>query len=234
MRLSILTYNVHGLPWITCPIETIANWSLRHSGAEILCFQEVWTSRLRAVLKKKAEEIGWSAHFPKETRWLGSGLAILSHPKFTLAEPTEFRPYTISHGVDSFATKGYFTASFLVPGKGKIINVMNTHLQSDLTDCVCFRVNYENSRALQEIELYHGATRKQLPFLIGDMNMPHFDWFSLIDRESHVTFPETEEHLDHAIILERDAAKIRHKKTTYFDDILWSDHIPVVYDVEIV
>ena len=65
------------------------------------------------------------------------------------------------------------------------------------------------------------------------MNTFSFECFNKVDENFHVTFPATGEHLDNLICLARDRAKIDYIDTKYHDEVTLSDHIPVIYTIDL-
>lgn len=241
MRIRLLTYNIHGLPWIRMDLSKILIWLFTVPRADIICLQEVWSEEDRKQIAAYARNQGWHTHSPYDPAWLGSllrgmtagsGLCILTKSSFQLARPSIFKPFSLSSGVDAIMSKGYYMTTLRC--KGKVFNLINTHMQSDFTEFSCCRVNYLKTRKLQEMELYHFInTRSDMTLLIGDMNTAIFKWFERVDPHDHVTFPETEEHLDHLICLKSDMSKISHITTDFYDSVMLSDHIPIVYEIDI-
>jgi len=214
------------------------DWIFNKSGAEIVCLQEVFSKEHKRLFCKRAAEEGWTFLAPPDLIYggilpgleNGSGLLTLLHPRFTV-KATKFEPYNIVNSVDQFVKKGFFTVA-LNDGIHEF-QVVNTHMQSDVTECCCIRLNFNKSRHAQEEQLYLAMTRNEFPLVIGDANTCIFKYFYRVDQETHATFPETEEHLDHLLCLPGDARRVHHVKTVYHDDVSLSDHIPVVYTVSL-
>jgi endonuclease/exonuclease/phosphatase family metal-dependent hydrolase len=241
MHVRILTYNIHGLPWIKYDLPMILSWCFTVPNADVICLQEVWDEKDRKQVYEYARRHNWHCYFPYDPVWLGSilrgmsagsGLCILTNTRFQMVKKPEFHPFTVCGGVDSIMTKGYFIVE--LRGGGKIFNIVNTHLQSDFTEFSCCRINYLKVRKFQEFQMYVDLSKKpNTTLIIGDMNMSIFKWFERVDPHDHITFPETEEHLDHLICLKEDFEEIRHVKTDFYDKCNLSDHIPVVFEVEL-
>ena len=129
-------------------------------------------------------------------------------------------------------SKGYFILTLAY--QGKVLNIVNTHLQSDFTEFDFCRINYLKVRKFQEFELYASlAKNPNTTLILGDMNMSIFKWFERVDPYDHITFPETEEHLDHLVCMKCHVEEIKHQKTEFFDSVMLSDHIPVVFELEL-
>ena len=240
MLLKILTYNVHGLPWCGADIKRIANWALTESGADVVCIQELFSIKQRQIFEKEASFHRWTSFFPSDHCWLGSclrglecgsGLCIFTSPKIKVHKIPIFEPFIRSAGVDSLVKKGFFKIHCEIDKEH--FTLLNTHLQSDMTDMPGIRINYPDVRETQQFQLFTSAIKEQRVLVIGDMNMQTFKWFDRADPNHHITFPETGEHLDHLLLLRKEANRIKHLSTEYFDDAPWSDHIPVLFSVRI-
>lgn len=240
MLLKILTYNIHGLPWCGTNIEAIAEWIFRDSGASIICLQESFSMDQRHIFQAAAHARRWTAHFPQDRCWLGSclrglecgsGLSIFTHPSIRVNGIPVFEAFHGSAGVDALVKKGFFRIHCRLGDYD--FHVINTHLQSDMTDIPNIRINYPEVREGQQIQLYVAASKLQNVFLTGDMNMQTFKWFIRPDPRHHITFPETGEHLDHLLMLARERNNVQHIETEYFDEAPWSDHIPVLFSIKI-
>ena len=237
-RMRLLTYNIHGLPWCKINVPAMIDWIFNNSGAEIICLQEVFSNKHKRLFWKKAAQEGWTFLAPHDLIYggfvpgleNGSGLITIIHPRFTVST-TRFEPYKIVNSVDQFVKKGFFTVN--VSDGVNNFQVVNTHMQSDVTECCCIRVNFNTARHAQEEQLYLAMTRNELPLIIGDANTCIFKYFHRVDQATHATFPETEEHLDHLLCIPGDAGRVHHIDTIYHDDISLSDHIPVVYTINL-
>jgi hypothetical protein len=233
--MRLLTYNIFGVPWSRIRIADTANW-IFSSKADIICLQEVFSIHHRRYLVKAAEEAGYVAYYPADTLLIpffecGSGLLTLIKPHFVLHSPPRFEEFRIRHGFDRFVKKGYFMLDLCYGYHN--FQVYNTHMQSDISELFCWRINYRKAREVQEEQLFVSAHGKDLPLLLGDMNMFSFKCFQKVDGNFHATFPRTGEHLDNLLCLSRDSHKIDYYETTYFDEVDLSDHIPIMYTVDL-
>lgn len=239
MYIKILTYNIHGLPWCGTDIEGIANWIFTESGANIICLQESFSMDQRHTFQAEANKNRWVSHFPNDRSWLGSclrglecgsGLSIFTHPSVHVHGIPVFEQFHISAGVDSLVKKGLFRIHCSIGSYN--FNVINTHLQSDMTEIPNIRIQYNEVREAQQMQLYNAAAKLKNVFLVGDMNMQTFKWFDRPDPRHHITFAETGEHLDHLLVLHKESKNIKYISTEYFDDAHWSDHIPVLFSLK--
>lgn len=237
MKIRILTYNIHGLPWANQNIDLILLWIFYKCEADIVCFQECFTHYSRRMIEEACQRRGWDCYFPEDPPMLrrlipsfqsGSGLCILSRKSFHLVSKL-FIPFKEQKGVEIFISKGFFICKFSY--QGQHIQIVNTHLQSDFTEFKCFRINYPAVRAEQEKEMWEFLKFYSLPILIGDCNQNLFYNFRCLDEDFHITFPDTGEHLDHCIMLDKDMPKIKQRKIHYYDEVDFSDHIPVLYTI---
>ena len=240
MRLSILTYNVHGLPWISCAIVSMLKWAKMKFDPDILCLQEVFTQKLGSQIIDICDLLGYEAYFPENMssplqRVAGfqnpSGLCTLVRTNFFEKTSPIFKEYESCGGVDSFVRKGFFLLN--LERNGINFQVVNTHLQSDFTELPCFRINYHDTRNLQENQLYQSIKLFPLPILLGDFNRQNFHYFEKFEDTFHVTFPQTGEQLDYMLIHRPISRRIKNRKVSYFDDISMSDHIPVLFEFDL-
>jgi exonuclease III len=240
MKIKVLTYNIHGMPWANTDIKKIFTWVFHKSGADIVCLQEVWSLKQRKLLQEFCQDYGWRVSFPQDPCRIGylckglecgSGLAILYKADYQILELPTFHPFTEAAGVDKIITKGFFHIRFQY--KSNKFSLINTHFQSDFTEVPCCRVNYKFSRKFQEWSLYCYCKQQEEPiFVCGDLNQQTPFFFHLLESEKHITFPETGEHLDHICVLKTNKS-ICLEKSIYFDDVLYSDHIPVLFELDI-
>ena len=234
MAVNLLTYNTHGLPWNSVNMIGIADWIFYLSNADAVCLQEVFSKKDRAYFIDRAYREGWVAVFPDDLGCIpclecSSGLLTLVRPTLEIIGEPVFQPFKSRHGVDRFVSKGYFKVH--LSNGLHTFQLFNTHMQSDVTEFWCYRLNYVGARCKQEEELFLAASKEEFPLVLGDTNTNTFQCFNCVDPDFHVTFPGTGEHLDHLLSLERDNRKLEHLKTIYHVNVPWSDHIPVMYSL---
>jgi len=235
MTLRILTYNIRGLPWVSCPIDDILCWISKRK-CDIICLQEVFTRSLQMRIELQDE---WNVFFSKGSTcagqaagfYSGAGLCTLVRRDAQILGESTFVPFSDTGGIDELVSKGLLHVPLKV--NGKRIDIINTHFQSDFTQFPCFRINYPAVRFNQEKQAHHLS--KQYPFslLCGDLNQDSFHYFDKFDDTDEITFPETGEHLDHLLYSSNLGHMIINKKIKYFHDITLSDHIPVLYEFEL-
>lgn len=241
MPLGLLTYNIRGLPWISCPIEAIFLWITWKVDCQICCLQEVFGKGLREKILALSKSHNWIPIFPDQEptsfgkRFLRfatpSGLCILVRPSIQILNIFPFVPFLSQSGLDRVVNKGFFAIN--IRFKGHILTILNTHFQSDFTEFPCFRIPYPAIRDLQESQLFHFVRQFQLPILVGDFNKNRFFFFDRFDPSDTITFPTTGEHLDHLLIPRSISTHFLSKKTTYFSDTLLSDHVPVLFEFDL-
>lgn len=240
MKLNILTYNIHGMPWANTDMKSLFTWVFQQSNADILCFQELWSIQHRKLLQEFTQIYGWKVCFPRDSCWLGSllkgldcgsGLAVVYKPFLEILEIPYFECFPEAAGVDKLITKGFQSIKFKL--NDTIFRVVNTHFQSDFTELPCCRISYKFSRRFQEFCLYNYCKKQTVPTLvIGDLNQEHCDFLQMLEPHKHITFSETGEHLDHLCILKGESS-FKLLSSTYFDTILYSDHIPVKFTLSL-
>lgn len=228
------------MPWANTDMKNLFTWVFTTSESDIVCFQELWSTSDRVLLQTFCKEYGWNVAFPSDACTLGyflkgldcgSGLAIAYRSIFELVSIPRFTPYNEAAGVDKFITKGFYHLTFKY--KTKTFSLLNTHFQSDFTEVPCCRINYKFSRLSQEFSLYSYAKKLQEPVLIcGDLNEETTKFLHFLEQRKHITFPDTGEHLDHLCTL-RGQTSFTLLNSKYFDKILYSDHIPVLFTLHI-
>lgn len=239
MPLRILSYNIYGIPWTFCRIHETLMWIFCKSGADIVCLQEVFSTTQREVISEKAESIGWSVFFPENqcllsyfTPWFisGSGLCILVKPGVKVLQILPFQAYNLSdYFVEILVQKGFFGITVL--HEGKPLNILNTHLQSDFTklnDICC--ISYARIRKQQEKMMYdYMCDLNGYSIAVGDFNQELFYYFEKLYKNRDITFWNTKEQLDHVVGLADNTISV--KKVNFYQDIPYSDHIPIAVDL---
>ena len=217
-------------------------WAVLKTSADIVCLQEVFTQELCSQIIDTCEILGYDAYFPENMssplqRLVGfqnpSGLCTIVRGNISEKTSSIFKEYESCAGVDAFVRKGFFLLN--LERDDKNFQIVNTHLQSDFTEvpsAYC-RINYHDTRNLQENQLYQSIKLYSFPLLFGDFNRQHFHYFEKCNDEFHITFPETGEQLDYMLIHRPIGSRIKNKKVVYFDEIDASDHIPVLFQFDI-
>ena len=234
--LSILSYNIHGLPWSRDNTRPIATWSAT-CGADCLCFQEVFTEDRKMVLQTILESNGYTVLFPNDTTniVLSSGLciAIRKQSDWTIRS-SRFTPFLHYGGWDMFANKGFFRLT-LQHRSGYICQLINTHMQSDLeipfykeTIYTCPIRFHQLDQIVQE---YGGSTLPTL--IIGDLNQegiihPSVKNICCNHTDAITTFPPTSENIDHVAWIVGTGDPFRLHSIHIGDEVPWSDHSPLL------
>ena len=242
MHVKIVSYNIWGMPWGTRQIHEILMWLLCKSEAQIICLQEVFSKWHRRAISEKAEAANWQVFFPDDPCWAGSclnafqsgsGLCILIHPDIHVVSELPFTAYThVDSYIERLVTKGFFG---LVLKKEEIqFSLLNTHLIADMTECSPLRVAHGHARRFQEKQLMEAAMLIEGPTLIvGDLNQEEHHYLHRMYSDEDYTFPSTLEQLDHVVCLPRDQEFFETKEVCFFQDILYSDHIPISVVVQL-
>lgn len=242
MNINILTYNIWGMPWGCRTIHELLLWIFCKSGAEIVCLQEVFSKSHRKIIEEKATAAHWRAFFPEDPCWAGmclnsfhsgSGLCILVKSTVNILEEYPFVAFRdVDSYIEKIVCKGYF--GLYLEKDGVAFSLLNTHMISDVTDCSPLRIAHGHGRRLQEKQLLEGAAELKGPVLIaGDMNQEEHHYFHRMYPDEDYTFPSTLEQLDHVVCLPRDSRSLEAKEVCFFQDVLYSDHIPLRVSVQV-
>jgi endonuclease/exonuclease/phosphatase family metal-dependent hydrolase len=242
MNVTILSYNIWGMPWGCKNIHELLLWVFCQSGAEIVCLQEVFSNRHRQIIQEKASAAHWTAYFPDDSCWLGtclnsfrsgSGLCILVKSTVEVLEEIPFVAFRdVESYIEKLVCKGYF--GLFLQKEGISFSIVNTHLISDVTDCSPLRIAHGHGRRLQEKQLIEGATNLKGPILVvGDLNQEEHHYFHRMYPDEDYTFPNTLEQLDHVVCLPREQSCFEVKEVCFFQDVIYSDHIPLKVTVHV-
>lgn len=180
MRLRVLTLNVWGLPLgiarhADARMQAIAQ-RLETLDADIVAFQEVWTSGARSLLDRAARAIGYSTVWHRRRAFGGSGLMVLSRLPEISAEFTSYRlaglPQRPQHA-DYYGGKGFVELTLKTP-HGPLA-LINTHLHAGYAP-PGQPDEYVGIRAAQAIQLATTVRRIQNPIVAtGDFNSEEND-----------------------------------------------------------
>lgn len=242
MIVRIGTYNVFGMPWGSKNLRAILLWIFMKSDVEIMCLQEVWSRAQQQLIEDVCRDSKqWTCHFPypnhhKLGQWTqrfysGSGLCILVKNSIEVLDEPESHAYILMKGVDSFIRKGFMILQ--CKKENQIFQIVNTHFQSDMTEIPFWRLRYNETRLKQEKQLYQTVRYLSCPIIVGDFNTEEFMYFECLEKYHKWTYRGTNERLDsclrsyhHKNLFERLASK-------YCYDIEYSDHIPVLFTLNI-
>jgi endonuclease/exonuclease/phosphatase family metal-dependent hydrolase len=196
--LSVMTYNVHGLPWPVAADRSddlrligqrLAQLRLSRQAPDVVVIQEAFTaeaksiglaSGYRHVLHGNGAEAA-SGGGPSDANWLkgeglgaalDSGLLILSDRPVVAVRREAFRAANCA-GFDCLAAKGALIATVQMPG-GQMVDVVTAHLNSRTAS----GVDHDRSRAawLRQLNQLTGIVRtRQMTgrpvILAGDFNV---------------------------------------------------------------
>jgi len=239
--ISILTYNIHGLPWSVDNTLPIARWS-GVCGADLLCFQEVFTESRQNTLKRILEEYDYTVYFPNDAigSVVPSGLCIaLQTHSLWKKVSTRFTPFFQYNYWDTFANKGYF-AIYLQHKNGKHLQILNTHMHSDLELPYYSGTYYTNqlrTKQLEEMVKTYG-TSTTLTLIVGDLNqegMIHPKVHNICCKEGDAitTFPSTGHNVDHISVLIGTESIPILKNIHIGNEVPWSDHSPLLCKINL-
>lgn len=235
MDVSILTYNVHGLPWNRVPMLPILTWIVRCTYADIVCFQEVFQRKALNELQLIANAYGYDLFVPPDCVTPScfanpSGLCTLVKRSIDVIH-WSFTPFLCAGGLEHLVQKGVLLVTCRKDGVA--FDLVNTHFQSDVTELPCVRIRHQHTRNQQEAHVERMIAHSICPIVVGDFNQSLFSRFVKADPRFHVTFPETYEHLDHVLLHGLSIRRAIVLRVQYFDDVLMSDHIPVLVSLRI-
>jgi len=239
--ISILTYNINGLPWTPDNTSPIANWCGTCT-ADILCFQEVFTTHRQQTLRQLLESYGYHVYFPldKIGSVVPSGLctAIRTASAWSVVS-TRFTPFLHYQFWDSFANKGFFSIC-LRHTTGKIIRILNTHMQSNWELPYLAGTIYTDPIRTEQLEemVKEYGTSPPLTLIVGDLNQeglihPRVTNLCCGRHSPVITFPSTRTNVDHVAWLTGTGVCPRLQSIHIGSDVHWSDHSPVLCRVTI-
>jgi len=204
MKVQILTYNTHGLPWSRDTSSGIVQW-LKTVRPTVICLQEVFVDSVRAYYHDNLVRYGYTVCHPldRDVAWLGSGLLIaFLESEFTFVSHC-FAPYLAHHNVEIMANKGFFAVK-LRDLRGRPVCIINTHTVSNTIVSALFGdavIHKIRRKQFQQIVDYVGNS--VFPTLVlGDLNCehsphPYVRFLRACDITQKHTFPSTGEDLDH-------------------------------------
>ncbi len=241
MGLRIVTFNVHGLPWIQCPMRSILLWAAWQTECEVICFQEVFAKGVCDAIRTYAPQMGYDCYFPTSIpcfakSWLRfanpSGLCILVKQGIPVLQKGLLHTFEDCAGLDALAAKGVMGVQ--IRWRGEPVWILNTHFQADFAELPCCSLSYQEIRDRQEQTLVAVAgewcKRGESVLFCGDYNQ---EWFELLDfwkLERAASFPSTGQHLDHILHRKHQRTRLQCKKVHFFTEVIFSDHIPVLYE----
>lgn len=242
MLLTVGTYNIFGMPWGSKDLRSILLWVFVQSGTEVMCLQEVWSRQQQLLIQQMCEESKtWSCYFPYSNihrlgKWTqrfhsGSGLCILVKHTVKVVDELEGHTYILSKGLDGLVRKGFMILQ--CEKEGKQFQIVNTHFQSDMTEIPYWRIRYNETRLKQEKQLYQTVRHLSCPIVLGDFNTEEFMYFECLEKGHRWTYKDTGERLDSCLRTFHDKEKFKKLESFYYYTIQYSDHIPVVFRLDV-
>lgn len=254
MDISIITYNIHGLPWIRCPVEAIAAWVLQRA-PDILCFQELFKVSDRATMVRHLEAGGYDVVVPNDGIGAGLSSGLLTayrRHRFRLVRAT-FQPFFDTIFEDCFANKGFHRLLLEDPAYHRTFSILNTHLQSNvelrwLIGGMRRMCSIRSKQAAQILAFADDHDAGIPALLVGDLNTdtdPH-NYLRILHppkgaaATAKITFPITGENLDHVAWMPLQWSGAcgmcavlgpRCVECRVHTEAPWSDHLPVEYTI---
>jgi exonuclease III len=115
----------------------------------------------------------------------------------------------------------------------KVFQIVNTHFQSDMTEIPFWRIRYNETRLKQEKQLYQTVRHLSCPIVLGDFNTEEFMYFECLEKGHRWTYKDTGERLDSCLRTFQDKQKFSKRQAVYHYNLGLSDHIPVVFHLEV-
>ena len=207
MEIKLLTYNIHGLPWTRTDTEAIAHW-LPTTGADIFCFQEVFTEHARKILTDRLAVDGFQTVVPRDdgVTFFSSGLLFAFRTSIYELVADCFQPFLDIHTIEWTANKGFHCVTLQHRHSRLNIILANTHTLSDNElGWVCGYKYFAKLRKKQFDQIVDYFRTARAPVLsAGDMNCeisphPHLRFLHPITGNllHKSTFFSTGEDLDH-------------------------------------
>ncbi len=242
MILTVGTYNVFGMPWGSKDLRSILLWIFLQSGTEIMCLQEVWSKQHQRLIQELCQESkNWSCYFlyantHRLGRWTdrfhsGSGLCILVKHTIEVIDELEGHSFILYKGIDGLVRKGFMILQ--CKKENKIFQIVNTHFQSDMTEVPYWRIRYNETRLKQEKQLYQTVRHLSCPIVLGDFNTEEFMYFECLEKGHRWTYRDTQERLDSCLRTFQDKEKFSKLHSSYCSTVPFSDHIPVIFKLQI-
>jgi len=255
MKLRIVSYNTHGLPWSNQKPREISDWCLQQN-PDVVCLQEVFLQQMRDLYSSLF--IGYEAIVPRDKgfSFFHSGLLCLVNTARFRVLSHRFEPFLSHDLVETGANKGFQRLVLQSKVTGHCISLINTHMQSTTVMTI-----FESKAGIQRIlrnqfdQMVNALPapceymQKTPTFVIGDFNCeasPHSDvrFFYPAAPLRKSTFPETGEDLDHIAwmplqwtqpgqpwcTMNITGPKILSYTVT---PLPYSDHYPILVDLEV-
>jgi hypothetical protein len=197
----------------------------------------VFTEARKRTLQTNLETSGYRCFFPVDDiqSILPSGLCIaLRTSSLWSHQSTRFTPFFNYIYADIFANKGFFKIT-LQHVTGMQINIINTHMQSDIElSYLKGSSKTSNIRKQQLHQIVQEYGQSKVPtFIVGDLNQegmihPSVKNICCNHGDAISTFPPTGENLDHMAWIVGTGISPRLHSIHIGDEVSWSDHSPLL------
>jgi hypothetical protein len=210
MKLRIVSYNTHGLPWSNQKPHEISDWCLQQD-PDVVCLQEVFLQQMQDLYSSLFSRAGFIVIVPRDKgfSFFPSGLLCLVKMTRFQVLSHRFEPFLSHDFVEIGANKGFQLLVLQSKVTGRLVSLINTHMQST-TVMTVFESKAGIQRILREqfdqmVNAFPAPCEysvKTPTFVVGDFNCeasPHTDvrFFYPAAPLRKSTFPETGEDLDH-------------------------------------
>jgi len=255
MKLRIVSYNTHGLPWSNQKPREISNWCIQQD-PDVICLQEVFLQQMRDLYSSIFTKAGYIPIIPRDDSiaLFRSGLLCLIKASRLYVVSHRFEPFLSYDLVETAVNKGFQRIVLQDRRTKQRCTIMNTHMQSTTILTIC-----ESKAGIQRIlrnqfdQMVNAFPApceysvKTPTFVVGDFNCeasPHCDvrFFYPAAPLRKSTFPETGEDLDHIAwmplqwthpgvpwcTMDRTGPKILSYTVT---PLPYSDHYPILVDL---
>ena len=213
MLVKILSYNIHGLPFLSENyITPFIRW-LNNYDSDFICLQEVFSKGRINILTSTLTKNGFSVIKPDDTintNILSSGLLTAYKTDRWIKQEEGFNNFINQVGLECLTNKGFHWLKFKHIALDKHIILINTHLQANNPVNYLFGcIDAGPVRQKQVIQIIDLFKNRENVFIVGDINSensPNDEIKYLTGSKYNIkkhTFPLTGEDLDHVAILSK-------------------------------
>lgn len=243
--LNIMTYNIDGL-FVHFNKNNYLNISnfikdqFLNNNIDVIALQEVWLSYISNLIIDELNDLDLYISIPPTTKkyYLGehSGLMIISkYPILT----SNYIEYNNCNFTCKLSKKGL--QHITIEYNKKIINIINTHLQSSFKNFHNLQYQSTAEKQLNIIRDYCIKKKLNEYIIIGDLNINMEYMERYLSKNKNIclkynqeyknicTFPSTNEMLDYCLF-----SNIFHKNIIeykLYDNINYSDHLPLLIKI---
>jgi endonuclease/exonuclease/phosphatase family metal-dependent hydrolase len=175
--ITILSYNVHGLPPVLAPVperfarigDVLAKRRAQGTEPDVIVLQEMFTPRTKEIIERSGYPYVYKGAGKNVAagKIFGSGLVVLSNFPF-LSKRKHSYALNACAGWDCFAHKGVVHVRIEIPGVPDPLDVLNTHLNAK---------SYENRLFIKDPDK---AREKQIYEVKKFLEVPKQDSFPII------------------------------------------------------